>query len=178
MRLFIGLPIADETRAALRSVVDRLRTTIDPRIGKIRWTDPEGWHITLLFLGNCNEQQYDCLVRALRFVQIHPFQVEVDGLDTFERAGVLFAGVRLNENLARLQHQVVRETTTCGFAPDERPYHPHITLARTPRGTRIPPHQIMKSTTSAYLAENFCLYESVSGVNGPQYPVRAQFPNQ
>lgn len=178
MRLFIGLPIADETKATLRAIVERLRTTIDPRIGKIRWTDPEGWHITLQFLGNCDEQQYDCLVRALRFIPMRPFQVEVDGLDTFERAGVLFAGVRLDENLASLQHQIGRETTTCGFASDDRPYHPHITLARTPRGTRIPPHQLMKSNSSIYLAERFCLYESVTGVNGPQYSVKASFPDQ
>jgi 2'-5' RNA ligase len=177
MRLFIGLPIADETRAALRLVVDRLRTTIDSKIGKIRWTDPEGWHITLQFLGNCNEQQYEFLVRALRFVPMRPFQIEVDGLDTFERAGVLFAGVRLDENLAALQHQIVRKTTTCGFASDDRPYHPHITLARTPRGARISPQQIMRSNSSTYRAENFCLYESVSGGNGPQYLVKAQFPN-
>ena len=175
MRLFIGLPIADETKAALRSTVDRLRTTIDPKIGKIRWTDPEAWHITLQFLGNCNEQQYECLVRALRFVPMHPFQVEVDGLDTFERAGVLFAGVRLDENLAALQHQIVRETTTCGFPPDERPYHPHITLARTPRGTRIPPHQLMRSNSSTYLAEKFCLYESIAGIGGSRYVVKVSW---
>src|SRR5262249_1082646 len=51
-------------------------------------------------------------------------------LDTFLRAGVLFAEIDPARPLLQLQAKVAASMSRCGFAPEDRPYHPHLTLAR------------------------------------------------
>ncbi len=59
-----------------------------------------------------------------------PVPVQLGELGCFDRTGVLFAGVVVTRGLAALQKSVVMATGDCGFVPETRPFHPHITLAR------------------------------------------------
>ncbi len=95
----------------------------------LRWSAPESWHITLQFLGNT--PQYECIVARLRELRSPPVPIQLEGLGFFERAGVFFAGVGLTPELQALQQRVTAATGLCGFIPETRPYHPHITLARS-----------------------------------------------
>ena len=127
MRLFAGIPLAAEVIEELSAISLRLQTSGDG----LRWSAPESWHITLQFLGNTGQPQYECIVARLRELRSPPVPIQLEDLGFFDRAGVFFAGVALTSELRLLQERVTAATGLCGFIPETRPYHPHITLART-----------------------------------------------
>lgn len=180
MRLFVGIPLPDEVRAELAAVVAQLRRGGE----ELRWSAPDSWHITLQFLGSANAEQLACLKDRLGELHSVPVPVRVGALGAFERAGVVFVDVEVGAELLALQQSIVAATLQCGFEPEERPFHPHITLARArgrkrfravpaPRSWREKPPKF-----SAFAAKEFLLYESFTEPAGSRYEVRARFPLQ
>ncbi|HLY42322.1 MAG TPA: RNA 2',3'-cyclic phosphodiesterase [Terracidiphilus sp.] len=176
MRLFIGIPLAPEVKEELSSICARLKSNGDT----LRWSSAESWHITLQFLGSTREEQYDGIVVGLQSIRAVPVPVSLEGLDSFDRAGVFFASVKVTPKLSSLQQQVTAATAQCGFAPEERDYHPHITLARAGKGDRravinLKPKLRNEAKFSGFVAHEFCLYESFLGSSGSKYVVRERF---
>jgi 2'-5' RNA ligase len=177
MRLFIGIPLAPEVVDALEGLSHRLRSTEDG----FRWSSPLSWHITLQFLGETSEAAYACLREQLKEVRSPAFSIHIEGTGFFDRAGVFFAGVSDSLELSQLQKQVVAATAQCGFVPEDRPFHPHITLARTKGGSRTRVLRQLKTkmkggeTFPAFIAHEFLLYEAFLGSGGSRYEVRARF---
>ena len=175
MRLFIGIPLAPVVVEELASLAERLKSPSDG----LRWSAPAGWHITLQFLGKTSAEQYACVVPALRQIRLSPFAVQLEPPGFFDRAGVFFAGVGLSPRLVRLQELVVAATRPCGFVPEDRPYHPHITLARTKAGrsalAALKPRIGHVKEFSGFTAREFLLYESFPGPGGSRYEVRERF---
>jgi 2'-5' RNA ligase len=103
----------------------------------LRWTPRAQWHVTLQFLGPVEDP--DALVEGLReaMLEVAPFPVGLGGGGAFAReraATVLWAGVATGmEELGDLASVVARATARLGFAPEGRPYRPHVTLARSAR---------------------------------------------
>jgi len=175
MRLFVGIPLAAAVIEDLSAISMRLQSKADG----LRWSAPESWHITLQFLGNTLE--YDCIVARLRGVRATRVPITLEGVGFFDRAGIFFAGVSLTPELGELQKSVAAATAQCGFIPETRPYHPHITLART-KGKKLQGLRELKAKIhreprfSPFVAEEFVLYESLAGTGGSQYQIRDRFP--
>jgi 2'-5' RNA ligase len=180
MRLFIGIPLAATTTHDLVAIADRLRSKTASD-GLLRWSAAESWHITLQFLGSTTPQQYECVTARLRELHQLLVVVELGAIDTFDRAGVLFVDVRVTPQLVALQQAVIAATRPCGFVPETRPYHPHITLAR--RKGRVGDRELhnLKSQIDTlpqfarFTADAFVLYESIATPNGSRYEVRERF---
>lgn len=183
-RLFIGIPLAVATEKDLAAAVNQLRSTATQRAASasLRWSTQESWHITLQFLGSTTPQQCDCITARLRELRRQRIAIQLGGIDTFDRAGVLFADVRVTPELVALQQAVTAATAPCGFTPEERPYHPHITLARRRgreggRELRALTLQVKQDPGfSSFTAESFLLYESIPGPDGSRYEIREHFP--
>lgn len=173
MRLFVGIPLATSVVAELMALTERLKAPSDG----LRWSAPEGWHITLQFLGSTKAEQYDCVVAGLRRIRFAPFEVNLEPPGFFDRAGAFFAGVKLSPDLTGLQAQVVEGTKPCGFVPEDRPYHPHITLARDKGGglRRLKAKAPPEVKFSSFVVHEFVLYESFPGRGGSRYEVRERF---
>lgn len=177
MRLFIGIPLALDAIDALERITTRLRTAGDG----LRWTSDESWHITLQFLGNTTSEQYDCTVTRLGEIRSPKVPVWLDGTGFFDRAGVFFAGVNVSPEMRLLQKQVVAATAQCGFVPEDRPFHPHVTLARAKGDNRGQALRRLKTRTDPkavfprFLAAEFLLYEAFLGTGGSRYEVRGRF---
>lgn len=179
LRLFIGIPLADTTANDLVALANRIRPKATDGL---RWSAPESWHITLQFLGSTTAQQFECVVARLHELHHIPVHIQLGSLGTFPRAGVLFVDVHVTPQLLALQQSVTAATAPCGFAPEDRPYHPHITLARRKgrggdrefRNLKLqitpPPH------FSSFTAESFVLYESVPPPEESRYEIRERFP--
>ena len=184
MRLFIGIPLASITTRDLAAEVNRLQSTSrnPARTDSYRWSARESWHITLQFLGSTTAQQFECVVARLRALHHIPIHIQIGAIGTFARAGVLFVDVHVTPHLLALQQSVTAATANCGFTPEDRPYHPHITLARRKgrggnkefRNLRLqvtpPPH------FSSFTAESFVLYQSIPSPEGSRYEIRERFP--
>lgn len=178
MRLFIGIPLAEQAISELSAISLRYRSADDG----LRWSLPESWHITLQFLGSVSEDQYGCIIPRLHALPHKPVAVQIESLDFFDRVGIFFAGVRHMPELVSLQQQVASATAHCGFATETRPYHPHITLARTKgkpgnSGLRRLKAAIQRQPAfSSFTSHEFLLYESHLASSGSLYEVRERFP--
>jgi 2'-5' RNA ligase len=178
MRLFIGIPLAAAVIDELSATVARLQSDGD----WLRWPAPESWHVTLQFLGNTGQEEYECTVARLHELRLPPVPIQLEGLGFFDRAGILFAAVRVMPELLLLRRRVTAATQLCGFVPETRPYQPHITLARRKgQGRRqgIPELKAAigrKRSFTRFVAEEFLLYESFLGPAGSRYEIRERFP--
>lgn len=128
---FLALSLPEQVREALRKKVIELRSKYPYK----QWPDPRDYHITLVFLGAVNPQQIDEVKQAVATVCTHhaSFTVTLDGLGTFgrkDRPRILWAGVSADQGLYDLQRKVNEACRTVGFELDQRPYTPHITLAK------------------------------------------------
>jgi len=181
MRLFIGIALADEARDALLRVRERVRG-VSSSESELRWSQPEGWHVTLQFLGQVDEERAGCVVERLGAVRAERVPVRIEGLGFFERAGVFWAGVALTPELLALQQKVVAAMRGCGFVPEDRAYRPHITLARVKgragaKGLGAVRSLVEKERVDVraeFVAGEFVLYESVAGAEGSRYVVRGR----
>jgi len=175
MRLFIGIPLAPDVIAHLAALTGRLKSPDDG----LRWSSEAGWHITLQFLGSTTAQQYACVIAALSQIRYAPFEIHLEPPGFFDRAGVFFAGVQLSPELTGLQERVVAATKPCGFVPEDRPYHPHITLAREKAGRQalrqLKARRQGETQFSGFVAREFLLYESFPGPRGSRYEVREHY---
>ena len=134
MRLFVALAPPPDVVETVRVAVDRgRRHTPD-----LRWTPPGEWHLTLLFLGEVADDLLPGLTAALGRVARNrrPLELAARGWGTFPRsnarASVLWSGVNgdtqaLDILVGRLRSAADRS----GVTVDQRPYVPHITVARS-----------------------------------------------
>ncbi|MBU0517962.1 RNA 2',3'-cyclic phosphodiesterase [bacterium] len=130
-RTFIALPLTQEIHDALREVQNELRQ----EVSKVRWTRPEGVHITLKFLGDTDSSVVDQLIPALDEVASghHPFELKLNGTGAFPRLAnprVLWVGLETSEELLALQHDVEEAIAPFGFEKEKRKFKAHLTLAR------------------------------------------------
>jgi 2'-5' RNA ligase len=178
MRLFIGIPLAQEVIDALESFSQGLRSKEDG----LRWSSAESRHITLQFLGETSAERSDCIVGGLKNVRSRSVPVQFDGTGFFERAGVFFAGVKVSAEMLALEKLVLAATARCGFVAEDRPFHPHVTLARAKGDNRMKALRRLKQRVEAdvrfpgFVAAEFQLYEAFLGSGGSRYEVRARFP--
>lgn len=180
MRLFVGIPLAEAVVEELAKVSLRYRAKDDG----LRWSAPVSWHITLQFLGNTGQEQHACVVARLRELRFPPVPVRIEELGFFDRAGIFFAGIDLSPELIALQQRVTIATSHCGFVPEDRLYHPHITLARSKgrngkhalRTLQARVHR--QPNFGRFVAQEFVLYESVTRPEGSLYTILERFPLQ
>jgi 2'-5' RNA ligase len=124
-------------------------------------------HITIKFIGEWREERIPELLLALeRVPRRGPFTVKVKGLEILSHA--LVAMVEPSPELTTLAAETDAALTPLGVAPDERPYKPHITLARHFKGK--PGHD--SEPFGKFEATEFFLYESKMSV----YSRIASFP--
>jgi 2'-5' RNA ligase len=131
IRAFVAVPVEDPvTRRRLAGA----RSLVPPLHG-VRWT-PEGQlHFTLKFLGEIAEDRVAAARSATtRAAAATPFRLALEGLGAFPPRGparVVWAGCGEGaEALSRLALAVESAFLAEGFPPEERPFAPHLTLAR------------------------------------------------
>jgi 2'-5' RNA ligase len=136
-RLFIAAELPDDVLHALGDVLRDLTQTIPDKA--IRSVRPEGIHLTLKFLGDVPINKVDALKPSLHEITTKHtiFELIANGAGCFpntRRPRVVWVGVDGNiQALKRLQRDVEQVCTQHGFEPEDRPFNPHLTLARTQR---------------------------------------------
>jgi RNA 2',3'-cyclic 3'-phosphodiesterase len=177
MRIFIALDIPSDVRASLTNYMERVRTLApDARRARV-----EGLHVTLKFVGHVDDAVVEQTKAALRSIKAAPFEVKFTDVGFFPNpnaARVFWAGVDGGEYLPRLASSIDAATEKLGFPRETKPYHPHLTLARTSsRPLRElkpllaePPPQFGTMT-----AREFFLYQSQPQKGGSKYTKLERF---
>ncbi|MET0025925.1 MAG: RNA 2',3'-cyclic phosphodiesterase [Sedimenticola sp.] len=161
-RLFFALWPDQAVRKGLLRISRNL-----PRHGG-RQLHPEDLHITLVFLGMVEADEYDCVVNAADRVAGQPFRFSIDRVDYWKRPRVLWCGpsetpAAMTELVQNLQQQL----SVCGFEPEKRVYSPHVTLARKAHPVDAYPLE----APLPWEVEEFALVVSQGGREPPHYNV-------
>lgn len=137
---FVALELPKTLQAAFAEEIERLEQVIPG----VAWMDPHKMHLTLRFLGWTTRERLNALEPHLATAarDCTPLDAPVSGLGTFpptgvERARVLWAGIALPRAGKTLQAACEAAAVECGFPPERRVFHPHMTLGRFRAPARV-----------------------------------------
>lgn len=174
-RLFVALGFPEAIRDALEEIAHG--------VPGAAWVPSEQFHLTLRFVGDPSPLSVAEVARALGEVRAESFRLDLRGAGHFPLRGdpdALWIGVAANEALLRLQRRVEAALARAGLAPEGRKFHPHVSLARV---RRAEPRDVARfEILNALFAlreipvQEFRLYSSVLGAEGPVYGVEAEYP--
>lgn len=165
-RLFFALWPDERARAILAG----LAREVAGRCGG-RAVPAANLHLTLVFLGEVDPARIATLRGAADGVAGSAFDLALDVVGGFRRAGVAWAGCRRPPaGLLALQSALERRVREAGHSPDARPYAPHLTLARRARV----PVEAAGIETVAWRVGAFALVESARGEGA--YGTLAEWP--
>lgn len=184
LRLFIGIPLDEETKRRAAAV----QTALKPYIERATWVPPENFHFTLKFLGDTSTAGLPNLHKVLRECasQYTPFHVVLAGCGVFpdwRRPRVLWIGVEHQPTLWKLATVIEEQLEPLGFVRDNRPYSPHLTLARI-KFTRPPVIAKMREreihkysgTIGEFPVQDIILFESRLSPRGAEYFIMERYP--
>jgi RNA 2',3'-cyclic 3'-phosphodiesterase len=131
--LFIALWPGPAVRAALAA----LRDAIGWPPGAAPVNDAQ-LHLTLHFLGAVSAALLPQLVPGLR-VTVRPFALQIGAAVPWPRGLVVAPLAAVPAALLTLQTELAAALARLGLAAEDRPFHPHVTLARRACGAHLPP---------------------------------------
>jgi RNA 2',3'-cyclic 3'-phosphodiesterase len=181
VRLFVALEIPAAVRDNLATLIKELHNA-EP---KARWVRAENLHVTLKFLGEAPSEKLQEIRNALSAVHSEqPVELDFRGLGIFPneiRPRVLWAGMHASPNVQSLAASMDQALEKLGFPREERPFTPHLTLARfsSPRMTeklRAAIQQNMARESGRVKTNEFHLIESKLKPSGAEYTRLASFP--
>jgi RNA 2',3'-cyclic 3'-phosphodiesterase len=164
-RVFLAAPLPADIRFVLSEVVAGI-----PVPGRV--APPVNWHITLRFLDTVDRVTYERFLGALDPVSETAFPIALNGFGAFpspRKATVFWVGVgRGAEQLARLNEDAEEAALAAGLSPEERPFHPHLTLSRI-----RPPVDVRdlldEELSLSWRCERLTVYRSHLGRGGARY---------
>jgi 2'-5' RNA ligase len=151
IRTFLAVEVGDDVGTGISQIQEDLKERLAGHLTKdirMAWGQPNSFHLTIRFLGDMDKQLLDPLREAMAIVRrSHPtIQLPLDRLHAFpnlQKPRVLWVGPSeqwLKGDAARQLTALHREIEACchsfGFAPDDKPFSPHLTLARIKAGER------------------------------------------
>jgi 2'-5' RNA ligase len=195
MRIFIGIDLGPEVRARIA----RFLEGVESFAPEARWVRPESLHITLKFIGEQTPERVEAISERLRRVESDAFEIRSGGYGFFPTAKaprVFWIGIQAGAQLAELAESIDVAVTELGIPREDRPYSPHLTLARAGAGRRSGspkwrkgdgPNSIFAALEKRLAAmgeldfgrmttHEFILYQSQLSPGGSKYTKLERFP--
>lgn len=183
LRLFVAARLGAAVSSGVARTIDRARGAAP----HAKWVAPDAAHLTLAFLGGVPAAQVPAITAALaRAAEGHrPLSLDVGAAGTFGRASsprVLWLGIGGDvDALAALQRDVAAVLAPLGVPPEDRAFHPHLTLARArdPRGDRSlarAAERLGGLVVGTARVTHVVVMESHLGPGGARYDALAELP--
>jgi 2'-5' RNA ligase len=195
MRIFIGIDLDPEVRARIARFLEGVQGFAPDA----RWVRPESLHITLKFIGEQPPERVEAISERLRRVEGGAFEIRSAGYGFFPTAKaprVFWIGIEAEPQLVEMAEKIDMAVADLGIPREDRPYSPHLTLARAGAGRRSGSPKWRKgdgpNTTFAVLgkrlaamgeldfgamtAHEFILYQSQLSPAGSKYTKLKRFP--
>jgi 2'-5' RNA ligase len=133
MRIFIGIDLDPQVRAW----ISRFLEGVESFAPEARWVRPESLHITLKFIGEQKPERVEAITERLWRVEGSAFEIRSAGYGFFPTAKaprVFWIGIQAGPQLAELAESIDVAVAEVGIPREDRPYSPHLTLARAGAG--------------------------------------------
>lgn len=181
MRLFVAIELPSGIRTAIVEFIEEFR----PIAPQVKWVHAENMHITLKFLGETDPAQLSAVQSALTAIRSDTaVTLDFRGLGFFpneRRPRVFWIGTESSPNLKTLAAGIDQSLHKLGFPLEDRPFTPHLTLARfnTPG---LPPKlaaAARENTARSFgslTCREFHLIESKLKSTGAEYTTLHSFP--
>jgi len=133
MRIFIGIDLDPEVRGRIQ----RFLEGVEGFAPEARWMRPESLHITVKFIGEQPPERVEAITERLRRLESSAFEIRAGGYGFFPTAKaprVFWIGIHAGQQLAELAGSIDIATAELGVPREDRPYSPHLTLARAVAG--------------------------------------------
>lgn len=167
----------------MRDELGRLQSSLQALLPDLRWSKPEGIHLTLRFLGETSQDRVIALCDHLApGAPFASFLCAPDHLGCFSSRGrprVLFVALSGTEPLARVAAWIDGKAESAGFVRESRPFSPHLTLGRFGESARrVPalPELPAGLAGAAIPVDRFILFRSTLGPQGARHEILAEFP--
>jgi RNA 2',3'-cyclic 3'-phosphodiesterase len=184
MRVFIAIPLNQDTQTALSLCQQRLDTSgMD-----IRWIQPRNIHLTLKFFGEINQKNIDSISRALKktLADTRGFEFSISGIGAFpdiNRPRVIWAGIgQGKDKCIALQKNIESALQAFGFRKEPRAFIPHLTLARIKTSRDLKKITMLLEKEHSYSinakmpVNRVVLFCSLPGRKEPIYTALEEFP--
>lgn len=176
-RVFCAVALPDALKELVSQHIALLRQAI-PDV-RASWDRPEKLHITLKFLGDIERSRVPSLSHAAESAAqtVKPFELSIEGAGAFPTHGpprVLWLGIcDSSGGLAHLHKQLEEECARENFKREQRPFHPHLTIARlrSPGGARrlAALHQETGFNPQTFNVRELLVIRSELGPSGSRY---------
>jgi 2'-5' RNA ligase len=145
LRLFVAVEVPEAAKEVVARAIEPWRAVF-PRA---RWAPAQNWHVTLKFLGATYPRLVGWVEERLVDVAAGsgPVPTRIAGAGAFPTAAsarVLWAGLDDPDGRLASLASAVEAALQAEFAPESRPFTPHLTVARSdppmrpPEGLAVP----------------------------------------
>jgi 2'-5' RNA ligase len=175
-RLFVALELPVEAREELA----RWQAGVLSLVPGIRPVRVEDLHVTLCFLGSRPEEEIESIGAACGVVAGEPvFESQLGEAVWLPARRPRVLAVTLSDpsgEVARIQSTVSRALVSGGwYAPESRPFLPHVTVARASRDARVRAVSLPAPPEVAVRCSRVTLFQSRLGAGGVRYSGLASF---
>jgi RNA 2',3'-cyclic 3'-phosphodiesterase len=190
MRIFVGLPISEIIRGEVLEWENKLKTPTTPsrearhpalsaggEMGA-RWIEPKNLHITLVPPSVESSGGLRPLIEKLDGIKFEPFEIKFDQI-TFgpdeRRPRMIWALGDTGKEIGQLKKLI---EISLGQKPYDRPFRPHMTLARfkeLPLAPSFAKRGELERIDWRQTIASFALYESRLSSDGADYRILEEF---
>jgi RNA 2',3'-cyclic 3'-phosphodiesterase len=177
LRLFVAIEIPDAVKDTVEEAFASWRETFP----KARWVPRENMHVTLKFLGRTWPRLADWVPAQVEAAaaEVEPFPARLRGVGSFpsaKRGRALWAAFEGPDRLGELAASI--EAALAGeFPTEKRPFHPHLTVARSDPPLKLPAaFSGTELESEEWGVERVTLFRSHLGRPAPRYEPLARFP--
>ena len=183
IRSFLALDPPEEVLREIGRIEERLRKLIH---GDIRWVRPESIHLTLKFFGDIPESDVANIsaMAGKAAASVGTFEFALGGAGVFpdmKRPRVVWLG--MTGDVARFvafQKELERALAEIGYPREERPFRPHLTLARIKSAQGLTglaeAFKKVEPNTERFTATGLNLFKSDLTSQGAIYTRLAEYP--
>jgi 2'-5' RNA ligase len=180
MRLFVAIEVGSVVATAAGPLITELRHRAErlaPR-ARITWVHPDHAHLTIRFLGEVDQSTLHTIEGVLREpLNVPPFELTVEGLSAFPPRGqprVLVASLsKGRDTMLLVEREITSRLEQANVPPDEKPYRPHLTLARVRDAAGLRSATLFEGLSGVVLGtvrvEASTLFQSKLSPKGPEY---------
>jgi 2'-5' RNA ligase len=183
-RLFLAVNLSVAVTRKIGEAIGKMRQAAERRGLRVGWVPPANLHVTLKYLGWSSAEVVEAVRDQVAALSsgLGAFELGARGTGGFPSetgARVLWVGVSDPAGvLGPLAERVDVAMAGLGYAREERPFHPHVTVGRVKEGKGteevLAPFRGVDFGSST--VRDIVLYESFTKASGSEYVAQFRHP--